>query len=98
MKSLPLIDTEQLSTKYREMSIDPERHRLLMTNFVGSEQERDFSEPANCRGFGRIRHFRRATSDGWPSNPLPIDPAGAALGLDQVDEMRAQACQNAACN
>ena len=54
--------------------------------------------PANCRGFGRIHTFRRATSQGWPANPLPIDPAARALGLSHQDEMRVQVFQNAACN
>jgi len=94
----PLINTEEVSTRYREKSVDVESRRLLVTNFLGSEQEPDLSEPANCNGFGRIRHFRRATSPGWPSNPLPIDPACLALGLPFADSLRAQAFQLASCN
>ena len=64
---LKLLDTEALSAKYRSAAVDPQRKRLLITNFHGTEQEKDFSEPANCRGFGRVRHFRRVTSTGWPT-------------------------------
>ena len=92
------LNTGRLSAELRSRSFDPDGRRLLITNYVGSEQERDLSEPPNCGGFGRIRHFRRATSAGWPSNPLPIDPACRALGLPATDVLRAQAFQNAACN
>ena len=92
------IDTDYLSSFYRAKAIDLERRRLLVTRFTGSEQEKDFTEPANCRGLGRIRHFRRATSMDWPSNPLPIDPACKALGMAPADVLRAQVFQNAVCN
>jgi uncharacterized Fe-S cluster-containing radical SAM superfamily protein len=92
------IDTEARSARLRGKSIDLENHRLLVTRFSGSGQEGDLSEPANCDGHGRIRHFRRATSDGWPDNPLPTDPATAALGLPRVEGINAQVFQNAACN
>src|SRR5438309_2029737 len=95
---LKLLDTEALSAKYRLAAVDREKKRLLITNFYGTEQEQDFTEPANCRGFGRVRHFRRMTSTGWPTNPLPIDPACRALGLGPVDVIRAQVFQNAICN
>src|SRR5690349_12409002 len=98
MKSLPLIDTQRVSSMYRDRLIDVEGRRLLITRLAGSEQEADLTLPPNCGGYGRVRHFRRATSDGWPLNPLPIDPACAALGMPQADEIRAQAFQNAACN
>jgi len=75
-----------------------QNRKLLVTNFRGTEQEKDLTEPANCGGFGRIRHFHRRTSAGWPLNPLPIDPAVAALSLNSRDEIRAQVFQNAACN
>jgi hypothetical protein len=65
----------------------------------GSVQEGDLSEPVNCDGYGRIRHFARAAGPGWPDNPLPIDPAAAALGLPAgMAGIRAQVLQNAACN
>ena len=87
-----------MSVRYRAKMINPEKRCLLMTNFIDSEQERDLSEPPNCKGFGRIRHFRRTTSPSWPPNPLPIDPASKALGLASTDILRAQAFQNAGCN
>jgi uncharacterized Fe-S cluster-containing radical SAM superfamily protein len=93
-----VIDTDAYSAQLRARAIDPAAGRLLITNFHGTEQEKDLSEPANCGGFGRVRHFRRATGDGWPSNPLPIDPACRALGIAPSDMLRTQAFQNAACN
>lgn len=92
------IDTDTYSETLRTRIVDPERQRLLMTRLEDSEQEGDLSEPVNCGGLGRIRHFRRATSAGWPPNSLPIDPACAALGMSSVDLLRAQVFQNAGCN
>jgi len=92
------INTEAWSTRFRELSVDLNSKRLLITNFRETEQEQDLTEPPNCSGFGRIRHFRRETSSGWPSNPLPIDPACKALNLPYTDILRAQVFQNAVCN
>jgi uncharacterized Fe-S cluster-containing radical SAM superfamily protein len=92
------VDTEALAAKYRAATLDLDDRRLLLTSFRGSVQERDLSEPANCDGLGRIRHFRRRMSTGWPLNPLPNDPAHARLKREPVDELRAQVFQNAACN
>ena len=63
---LAVIDTDALSARYRTAAVRPDERRLLVTDFRGSEQERDLTEPANCDGLGRIRHFRRQTSAGWP--------------------------------
>lgn len=93
-----LIDTDVVSARYRAQAVDLQHQRLLVTNFRGTEQEQDLSEPPNCEGFGRLRHFRRATSAGWPANPLPIDPACKALGLSTPEALRAQVFQNAVCN
>ncbi len=82
----------------RDATIDLQRNRLLITNFRGSEQEADIHEPVNCAGLGRIRHFRRAASLGWPQNPLPIDPASRKLGIPEGDVILAQVFQNASCN
>jgi hypothetical protein len=92
------IDTDAVSARYRAQAVDLEHQRLLVTNFRGTEQEQDLSEPPNCEGFGRLRHFRRVTCAGWPANPLPIDPACKALGLFMPDALRAQVFQNAVCN
>ena len=92
------INTDSWSSHWREAGIDLAAKRVLVTNFLDTEQEGDLSEPPNCRGFGRIRHFRRATSPGWPPNPLPIEPASKALGSPVGDDIRAQVFQNAVCN
>jgi uncharacterized Fe-S cluster-containing radical SAM superfamily protein len=93
-----LLNTDHMSSHLRARSIDPTRMRLLMARFPNTDQEKDLAEPPNCDGFGRIRHFRRSTSAGWPPNPLPLDAASRALGLPPVDVLRAQVFQNAACN
>jgi uncharacterized Fe-S cluster-containing radical SAM superfamily protein len=92
------IDTAKVSDKYREAALDVDGHRLLITNFHGSDQEKDLTEPANCRGFGRVRHFKRGGKGGWPENPLPIVPVCRSLGLPIADGLRAQVFQNAVCN
>lgn len=92
------IDTDQISARYRERIIDIPGRRLLVSRIGGSNQERDLTEPPNAEGLGRIRHFRRSTSDRWVPNPLPIDPAAGRLGLFRSDQMNAQVYQNAACN
>jgi uncharacterized Fe-S cluster-containing radical SAM superfamily protein len=93
------VNTERASGIYRGKTLDIVNQRVLMTRVQGSSQESDLQSPVNCGGFGRIRHFRRATSAGWPPNSLPIDPAARALGLPSGLEMiEAQVFQNAACN
>lgn len=94
------IDTDVISDRYRKLSVDTEGKRLLVTKFSGTEQEKDFTELANCEGFGRVRHFRRnsRSSNGWIPNPLPIDPACKALKVASADTLRAQVFQNAVCN
>jgi uncharacterized Fe-S cluster-containing radical SAM superfamily protein len=91
------INTDRMSARLRERAIDVPGRRVLISRLEGSEQERDLAVPTNCGGFGRIRHFRRQTSEGWPPNSLPIDPACKALGLEPPAMMEAQVFQNAAC-
>jgi uncharacterized Fe-S cluster-containing radical SAM superfamily protein len=93
-----VIDTDRFSKTLRKRGIDRETQQVPIANLHGSEQERDLSEPANCGGFGRVRHFHHSTSLGWPPNPLPILPAAQALGIAAPDLMRAQVFQNAVCN
>ena len=92
------IDTDAVSIRYREQAVSLADRKLLVTNFRGTEQEKDFSVPANCGGFGRIHHFRRDAGSEWPPNPLPLDPACRALSLPSTDSMRVQVFQNAVCN
>lgn len=93
-----LIPTDTWSSHWREAGIDLDAKSVLVTNFLDTDQESDLSEPPNCKGFGRIRHFRRETSVEWPPNSLPIDPACKALGTQAKDPLRAQVFQNAVCN
>lgn len=93
-----LINTDKYSLSLRERSIDTDGHRLLITNFHGTTQEQDFLEPANCNGYGRVRHFRRSAYNDWVENPLPLDPAQKALGLGFNEQVRAQVFQTATCN
>lgn len=93
-----MLNTDTVSASYRQRMIDLTRRQLLITNFVGTEQEHDLTEPPNCEGYGRIRHFRRHASSNWPENPLPIEPAYRSLGLPAVEMIRAQVFQNAGCN
>jgi hypothetical protein len=93
-----MIPTDELSARLRERAVRLDRRELLVANFAGSDQEGDLTDPPNCGGVGRIRHFSRSTSEGWPENPLPIDPANAYLGRPRSDVIRAQVFQNAACN
>src|SRR5215831_5390389 len=95
---MPVIDTDQVSERLRAKAIDVPGKKVLITRLSGSKQEPDIQEPVNCDGFGRIRHFRRRTSDGWPDNPLPIDPAANRLGIAPEDMLKAQVFQNSACN
>lgn len=92
------IPTDDFSQSLRERAVRPKTRQLLISDFRGSDQEADLTVPPNCGGYGRVRHFRRTTSAGWPENPLPIDPACKALGLPPADVLEAQVFQNAACN
>lgn len=93
-----MIPTDEFSARLRERAVRVESGELLISSFAGSGQEGDLTEPPNCSGVGRVRHFHRATSPGWPPNPLPIDPARAFLGLKPADAIEAQVFQNAVCN
>jgi len=98
MRGLENIDVGTRSEHFRKKIIDTQGQRLLITNFLGSEQEKDLTVPPNCEGFGRIRHFRRKSSANWVTDPLPIDPVCKAFGLPPTDMIRAQVFQVAACN
>lgn len=92
------IDTERLSARYRDAAINAVTHEVLLTDFRGTQQEPDLTEPPNCGGLGRIRHFRRDQAQGWVPNPLPIDPATRALGIAPTSLLCAQVFQTAVCN
>lgn len=93
-----LINTDSVSSHLREKAIDLNHRAILITNFSGSQQERDLTERANCQGYGRVRHFNLDTGTGWLQNPLPILPAAKALGLPADRKIRAQVFQSSVCN
>ena len=95
--STRLIDTRSFAEQMRAKIIRPATAEVLLSRLKASDQEGDLTKPPNCAGLGRIRHFRRDTAEGWPPNPLPIDPACAALGVKAGDLLTAQVFQNAAC-
>ena len=95
---MSFIDTEKASYTLREKAINIEERKVLITNFENSDQEKDLTEPPNCNGFGRVRHFRLGSGECWPQNPLPLLPAQKALGLTKEEMIRAQVFQNAVCN
>lgn len=93
-----MADRYAVAENLRARSVRIGTRQVLVTDFRSSEQEGDLTEPPNCGGVGRLRHYRRETAEGWPANPLPIDPASRALGLAMSDGLRVQLFQNAACN
>ncbi|HXC35282.1 MAG TPA: hypothetical protein VNV43_05365 [Candidatus Acidoferrales bacterium] len=95
---MPEIDTDQFSARLRKKAIDLQVKKVLITRLAGSEQEQDIQLPTNCKGYGRVRHFKRQSSTGWPENPLPIDPAASRLGMKRPDVLLALVFQNAVCN
>ena len=54
VSKLPVIDTDIVSSRYRDAAVRPAEGRLLVTDFRGSEQENDLTTPANCDGLGRM--------------------------------------------
>ena len=91
-------DTDQHSLHLRNKAIDLDNRSILITNFLNSDQSKDLTQPPNCNGFGRIRHFRLDAGKEWIQNPLPILPAAKALGLEPDLQIRAQVFQNSVCN
>lgn len=81
----------------RESIYDPKTSKFLLSKIAESEQEKDLSVPPNCRGFGRIRHFRRKLDTDW-FDPLPMDPMSQSLNIPYVDLVEAQVFQIASCN
>lgn len=95
-----MIGTSEYSAQLRSRIVDPAAKRLMVSRLAGSDQEADLSDPVNCRGLGRVRHFGRPTSPPWPGNDLPGAPARARLQplVLAPGELRAQVFQTAACN
>jgi uncharacterized Fe-S cluster-containing radical SAM superfamily protein len=92
-------DPDEFAAKLRERGVDTAQRRTLVSVLAGSEQEPDLAEPTVCEGLARIRHYRQATSSGWPDNLLPIAPAARWLGhATPPATMRALVFQNAVCN
>ena len=95
---MALINTHEHSEQLRRRGLNKEHEQVLVTQFSGSAQNKDLTLPNNCSGFGRVHHFRRNSSVGFPENPLPIDPAHHALQLPFENLVRVQVFQNAVCS
>ena len=72
--------------------------KFLITNFGDSLQEKDITEGSNCKGYGRVHHFKYSRDTNWTPNPLPQEVAAWKLGIRSESMMRAQVFQNAACD
>lgn len=81
----------------RNNYINIKNKTILISDIGNSEQASDLSVPANCKGFGRVRHFYRR-QENWLDDPLPIDPACKALKLPFSDSIEAQVFQMGYCN
>ena len=92
------LDGDKLAQNFREKALRIAQRQLLMTKFTGSLQEKDLSLGANCRGFGRIHHFRRIQDPNWIPNPLPTYPASAFLEVTPEEILLAQVYQLSVCN
>lgn len=94
-----MIQTDKFSKYLRSLCVDLNSRRLKIAYFLGSQQEQDLTLSPNCKGYGRVHHFRRSSSSSnWPPNPIPIDPVVKALKLLPTDMIKAQVFQLAACN
>ena len=51
------INTAEMSDRLRAKAVIVEERKLLVTSFIDTKQESDLTEPPNCNGFGRVRHF-----------------------------------------
>lgn len=92
------IRTLDYSERLRSALIDPLSRSIRLTDFSASDQGDDLSTLPTFGGYGRLHHFRREVSPDWPDNPLPLDPACAALGLGVRETLTAQVFQSAGCN
>lgn len=81
----------------REKIYNNDSREFLLARIADSEQEKDLSLPPNCRGYGRIRHFKRILDVNW-YDPLPMDPMSKSLNLPYKDLVKAQVFQIASCN
>ena len=82
----------------RNLVYDRSNRKFLLSHIRSSNQSLDLSVPSNCGGYGRIHHFQRQVDPYWNNNPLPMDPACHALGIEETDIIEAQVFQLAACN
>ena len=86
------------SEQLRQSAVLVNEQKVLIARLSGSTQEKDLTEPVNCGGFGRIRHFRIQPHTSWSADPLPNLPAARALRRPPMPVQRTQVFQLAACN
>lgn len=91
-------NSDKLAERLRKKSVNYQTKAVRMSKFTGTQQETDLSLPPNCRGFGRIHHFRLKPEQNWITDPLPTLPACKYLGTSVTDVLLAQVFQLSACN
>lgn len=82
----------------RNKVIDLINKKVLVSNLVDSNQSKDLTVPPNCKGYGRIRHFRMYKSDKWLADPLPNIPYATRMNLPVEETLQTQLFQLGACN
>jgi hypothetical protein len=77
---MAIIAMDNFPKRLRDRSIRPETGQILISRIKGSAQEGDLTEPSDCGGYGRIRHFRQATPNPWPPSPSGLAKTLASFG------------------
>ncbi len=93
-----MYNIDKTYAKLRSLGVILKERKIRIASYNNSKQSNDLSLPSNCNGYGRIHHFKREQREGWPLDPLPIDPALHALNLPSSDEISVQVFQIAVCN
>lgn len=90
--------TSAYSMTLRNRLVNLYEKKVLIARLDNSDQANDLTVPANCKGYGRIRHFRMKKGDNWTIDPLPNLPAAKALNTQVEEILRTQLFQLAGCN
>ena len=90
--------SDKLSMMMRKRAIILEQKRVLIANFLGSDQERDIAGGINCKGFGRKRTISVTPPPRWTGVPERIAPAAIRLGISPEEASICQVFQVPVCN